>query len=309
MVRRCTVPMRRGALPVLALALLALLVPTARQGSFAAMPEVTEEDLLVVGAGYLGRRVAKLWQSQKPQAKVVAATLTETNHEALRNEGLEPILAEDLKASKMKFAQVVYCAPPSRTADYAESVTEALQHVASGGIVVFTSSASVFAEDDGNAVDESGSLSESSSAQRMLQAEAAARSAGSSAVLRLAGLYDLERGPHSYWLKVGVVKGAPEGLINLVHYEDAASAVVSALEAKKPEVYVISDGVPISRREICTAAVQSKHFAGKAMPTFEAPAELPMGGAHGKRLDASKARQQLGWRPKFGSFAEYMAAH
>ena len=43
MVRRCTVPMRRGALPVLALALLALLVPTARQGSFAAMPEVTEE--------------------------------------------------------------------------------------------------------------------------------------------------------------------------------------------------------------------------------------------------------------------------
>ena len=24
--------------------------------------------------------------------------------------------------------------------------------------------------------------------------------------LRLAGLYDLERGPHSYWLKVGVVK-------------------------------------------------------------------------------------------------------
>eukprot|EP00434_Breviolum_minutum_P024027 symbB.v1.2.021204.t1/scaffold1803.1/size100779/3 len=331
MVRRCTVPMRRGALPVLALALAtALLVPTARQGSFAAMPEVTEEDLLVVGAGYLGRRVAKLWQSQKPQAKVVAATLTETNHEALRNEGLEPILAEDLKASKMKFAQVVYCAPPSRTADYAESVAEAVQHVASGGIVVFTSSASVFAEDDGNAVDESGSLSESSSAQRMLQAEEAARSAGSGAVLRLAGLYDLERGPHSYWLKVGIRvantairqvlaipgvimmagwKGAPEGLINLVHYEDAASAVVSALEAKKPEVYVISDGVPISRREICTAAVQSKHFAGKAMPTFEAPAELPMGGAHGKRLDASKARQQLGWRPKFGSFAEYMAAH
>ena len=34
----------------------------------------------------------------------------------------------------------------ARTADYAESVTEALQHVASGGIVVFTSSASVFAE-------------------------------------------------------------------------------------------------------------------------------------------------------------------
>ena len=45
MVRPCAVPMRRGALPVLALALATALLwdPTARQGSFAAMPEVTEE--------------------------------------------------------------------------------------------------------------------------------------------------------------------------------------------------------------------------------------------------------------------------
>ena len=44
------------------------------------------------------------------------------------------------------------------------------------------------------------------------------------------------------------------------------------------EVYVISDGVPISRREICTAALQSKHFAGKEMPTFEVCEKLPSEG-------------------------------
>lgn len=173
---------------------------------------------------------------------------------------------------------------------------------------MFTSSASVFAEDSGSSVDESGALSDSGSAQRMLAAEEAAQRGGS-AVLRLAGLYDLERGPHSYWLKVGVVKGAPNGLINLVHYDDAAQAVVDAIKARRREVYVISDGVPISRRDICAAAVRSKHFAGKELPSFEAPAELPMGGTNGKRLDASKARQQLGWRPRYVSFAEYMAAH
>lgn len=50
---------------------------------------------------------------------------------------------------------------------------------------------------------------------------------------------------------------------------------VSAAQDFHLQVYVISDGVPISRREICTAAVQSKHFAGKAMPTFEVCEKLP----------------------------------
>ena len=44
---------------------------------------------------------------------------------------------------------------------------------------------------------------------------------------------------------------------------------------KKIQVYVISDGVPISRREICAAAVKSKHFAGKELPTFEAQMMVP----------------------------------
>ena len=53
-------------------------------------------------------------------------------------------------------------------------------------------------QDDGNAVDESGSLSESSSAQRMLQAEEAARSAGSGAVLRLPAGWS--GGPWWWWV-------------------------------------------------------------------------------------------------------------
>eukprot|EP00913_Durusdinium_trenchii_P029950 g28066.t1 len=217
------------------------------------------KDLLVVGAGVLGRRVAKLWRQEMPQAKVVAATLTEAHHGELREEGLEPILASDLDKSR-RFAQVVFCAPPSRSSDYGAAVAEALAALAEGGMAVFTSSASVFAEDGGQ---RSGS-----SAQRMLSAEAAV--AGKGAVLRLAGLYDLDRGPHSYWLKVGVVKGAPAGLINLVHYDDAASAVVKALQAKIREVFVVADGQPLSRREICEAAVASKRYGEKAtMPRFE----------------------------------------
>lgn len=49
-------------------------------------------------------------------------------------------------------------------------------------------------------------------------------------VIRLAGLYDAKRGPHTYWLRNGTVQGAADVYINMLHYEDAAGAAVAALE-------------------------------------------------------------------------------
>ena len=45
------------------------------------------------------------------------------------------------------------------------------------------------------------------------------------------------------------------------------------------QVYVISDGVPITRRDICAAAVKSNHFVGKSMPSFEVPSQIGQNGA------------------------------
>ncbi|CAJ1396235.1 unnamed protein product [Effrenium voratum] len=262
------------------------------------------DELLIYGAGYLGRRVAKLWQQQRPGAKVTCATRTAASHPQLAAEGWEALTTDELSGGTRRFAQVVFCAPPSRSDDYGAAVRAAMGLLEEHGAAVFTSSAGVFAEDSGGTVDESGAVGDSPANQRMLSAEKAAEGA---AVLRLAGLYDLDRGPHAYWLKTGVVTGQPDGLINLVHYDDAASAVVQALQAKSREVFVVADGVPLSRRGICEAAAKAKHF-GAAMPSFKA-GEWEMGGTGGKRLDASKARRVLGWRPQFPSFAEYMAAH
>lgn len=48
-------------------------------------------------------------------------------------------------------------------------------------------------------------------------------------VLRLAGLYDERRGPHTFWLKNGTVQGSSDGFINLLHYDDAAEASIAAI--------------------------------------------------------------------------------
>ena len=51
-------------------------------------------------------------------------------------------------------------------------------------------------------------------------------------VLRFGGLYTLTRGAHNFWLsgKISESKSSPNGLINLIHYDDAAEAVMSAFK-------------------------------------------------------------------------------
>jgi nucleoside-diphosphate-sugar epimerase len=125
------------------------------------------------------------------------------------------------------------------------------------GKFVFTSSGGVYAEDDGQAVDEGSPVSDSARAQKLLECERAVLAEGGT-VVRLAGLYSLERGAHNYWCKVGSVDGRPDGLIGLVSYDDAAGSVLSALSADKDkvagEIFLICDGQEQSREDICKVA-------------------------------------------------------
>lgn len=54
-------------------------------------------------------------------------------------------------------------------------------------------------------------------------------------VLRLAGLYTASRGPHTFWLKKAEagekIDTNSNGLVNMLHYEDAARACIAALLA------------------------------------------------------------------------------
>lgn len=101
------------------------------------------------------------------------------------------------------------------------------------------------------------------------------------AVVRLAGLYTADRGPHSFWLRSPKVDGSADGIINLVHYEDAASAVLGAAlynagkisptnlspgDTDFQRVFLASDNHPISRRDICLAAIDSGKFPNGKVP-------------------------------------------
>lgn len=124
-------------------------------------------------------------------------------------------------------------------------------------------------------------------------------------MLRLAGLYNLERGAHNYWLTGSKNPIQPDGIINQVHYEDAAGACLAALQAKgnttSGRVFLISDGHPQTRREICESALQAARYRESHLPEFAAPGQ---GG--GKIYDGTASNAALQWKPRYESFDAFM---
>mmetsp|Transcript_9081 Transcript_9081/g.39960 ORF Transcript_9081/g.39960 Transcript_9081/m.39960 type:complete len:268 (-) Transcript_9081:196-999(-) len=224
-------------------------------------------NLLVVGPGRLGSRIAKLWK----HGEVVGETRTETNHEMLRAGGIQP--STKAKRSKVGYNYVAITAPPTGNDDYAKEVADACLAWTGKGVLVFTSATSVYGDAKFETVNEDTPTVDlgTEKQQRLLKAEASVIEAGGT-VLRLAGLYDRRVGPHNYWLRSPEIKGNPDTLINMIHYNDAASLALAILEAGKDKTsgkfFLGVDNRPLTRREICEAALQDPIYADKTIPPF-----------------------------------------
>ena len=143
---------------------------------------------------------------------------------------------------------------------------------------------------------------------RLINAEQRVLS-GEGACLRLAGLYSLNRGAHNYWITSGKsVEGRADGMINQVHYDDAARAVLASLRAGPSvvngNIFLISDGHPMTRAQICESALKNKHFAGYKLPKFLGTNKDSVG----KIYDGSASNKALNWDPVYQSFDAFMVS-
>lgn len=312
-------------------------------GSSAPLPSVSSKvnypveqvnikyDLWVVGAGTLGSLAAKQWKAQFPQDRVVAETRSAGRHGELAAAGIDARLrdarsdADCVRAAR----HVLVCIPPSMAPsaqDYNSELAEACRLWAGprgGGRLIYTSSTAVYGDSPGNTVTETFRVdTRTARSTRMISAEEQIVTRGGS-VVRLAGLYDALRGPHTYWLKQGKVEASEDGALNMLHYEDAAGVCVHALLTEvlgsninenmysnsnkdslvlaNQNIFLATDDAPVSRIDICRAAMASNQFPGIEMPTFSSPSGPP-----GKIADDSWTRTQLGWAPRQRTFASYM---
>jgi nucleoside-diphosphate-sugar epimerase len=286
-------------------------------------------DVAVVGCGVLGTSVCRQLMQQQQSlhfTSLTGITKTTSHHEDIRRSVLGGF-AEEISHDKFslstiedirqngrpKFQNVIYCAPPSGSADYAKDIEDCIttmwiQHSTQNSKFIFTSSGAVYGN-IATVVNETSPVDNvNPRSMRLLQAENVCLS-NSGTILRLAGLYTLERGAHSFWLrKGGEIQGRPDGIINLLHYDDAASACVAALIAPNDDVcgkvFLISDGHPMTREEICRAALQHVMYSSTCcMPTFTYNENDPIG----RIYDGSQGQKILKWKPAFQSFSHFLS--
>jgi len=281
-------------------------------------------DVGVVGCGVLGTSLCKQCLERDDCASVVGITKSETRHAQIMDEvgNMDRFHTETMEKAlelvpERRFKNIVFCAPPSGSDDYAASVESAfaLWDKDQGGTFVFTSSGAVYDASNGAVVDETSSTfdpKDSPRAARLLYAEECCRH-NDGTVLRLAGLYTLERGAHNFFLSKDEISRRPDGVLNTLHYDDAAGACLAALirgsssgVSIRKRTFLISDGHPSTRLGVCESSVKSKIYAGKKIPTFNT---MPGDTDIGKTYNGSASNKELDWKPRYQSFDAFMSVH
>jgi nucleoside-diphosphate-sugar epimerase len=220
--------------------------------------------VLVVGCGYVGLPLAV---ELKRRGHEVFG-LRRSNPESLQPAGITPLLADISRPDSLKnvprnFDWVVNCTASGGGGadDYRKVYIEGNRNLISwlaGSPVkkfVYTSSTSVYAQNDGSLVTEdSPTEPEAETARILVEAEksllAAARQNFPAVVLRVAGIYGPERGYSFKQFLRGeaVIENDGGRFLNMIHRDDVIGCIIAALENGRPgEVYNAADSEPVSQ--------------------------------------------------------------
>jgi nucleoside-diphosphate-sugar epimerase len=142
--------------------------------------------------------------------------------------------------------------------------------------------------------------------RRLAEIEGAWSAAGlDSVAVRLAGLWGPGRIVGRDTVLAGrPLPGAADAWLNLVHAEDAATALCAAGRlAEPPAVLLISDGRPLRRADYYAALATA---LGVAAPVFDGT--TPPRGNHARRCDSRDSWQRLGVAPRHDDIVAGLAA-
>ena len=293
------------------------------------------ESVIIFGCGYLGTALAKYLLNQG--VRVGALTRNAEKAADLRKIGAElrtsydqvaiEVIEGDLDSDDWhegvegRYESVVNCVSSAGggLAGYQKSYVDGqrsiLEWAKSQSIrsYVYTSSTSVYPQDDGLLIDESADTSGAPATGQLL-VESEVMLAKSDIlpkwyVLRLAGIYG--EGRHFLLNQIregkGEIPGSGDYAMNMIHLEDIISAIYAALCVEAPSgVYNIADNAPTIKADVVAYLAEAM---GLPKPVFN-PEKVSerlkrRGGRMPHRyISNKKARQALEWSPNFHSFRE-----
>lgn len=282
--------------------------------------------VLIVGCGYvglplgaelvrLGHEVYGLRRSRGAEGELKAA-------------GLKPLFADVSDAASLvglpqEFDWVVNTVSSTRGGSedyrrvYWEGTRNLVQWLSGGPLLkfVYTSSTGVYGQNDGSVVDEgSPTTPETETGRILVETEgllrAAAQAGFPAVILRLAGIYGPGRGYYFKQFLAGepIPPGAEGRILNMVHQEDVAGAIIAALErGRAGEVYNVVDNEPTTLLRFYQWMSQE---LGRPMPLAapDVPVVSSKRGPSNKIVSSHRLKAGLGYHFRHPTFREGFAA-
>tara|TARA_R110002072_G_C7978996_1_gene536115 strand:- start:137147 stop:138031 length:885 start_codon:yes stop_codon:yes gene_type:complete len=279
---------------------------------------------LIIGCGYLGRRVAARWVKRGDEvfaltrSKQNAATLCDLGVSSLLGDVTDPASLNSLPECDTVLHAVGFdrSAIASKREVYVDGLSNVLNRMADRcGRFIHISSTSVYGQQDGEWVDENSLAgSETESGEICIAAEKLVldrfsndATSGQGTVLRLSGIY----GPDRLLSRIDALKnaqplpGPEEGWLNLIHVDDAADVVVACAEAGNLEsIYLVSDDRPILRGEYYRLLAK---LVAAPEPMFDPDAVARHSRGINKRCRNRRLREQLGVQLRYPDIVSGLA--
>lgn len=284
------------------------------------------QSVMIFGCGYVGKALAQQLLGQG--VRVGALTRNAEKAAALRALGLCEVIEAELDSQAWhaqvsgRYDAVVNCVSSAGggLAGYRQSYLEGqrsiLEWARSQSIrsYIYTSSTSVYPQDDGATVDEAADTRDApATGQVLLASEALLAGAvdriGRWYVLRLAGIY----GPGRHYLLdqlregAGKIPGRGDYALNMIHLEDIVAVICGFLGGRADSgIYNVADDSPATKAEVLAHLAERLNLPA---PTFD-PEQVSerlrrRGGRMPHRyVSNAKAKAALHWQPKYPSFRE-----
>ena len=279
--------------------------------------------VLIIGCGYVGM---PLGAELVKQGHEVFGLRRGLGAEAeFKSAGIKPLTADITKAEQLAqlpatYEWVVNCVSASggAVAEYREVYLQGMRNLiewlGAGPLkkFVYTSSTSVYGQNDGSLVKETSPAEPAAETARILveteqvPIEAARQRNFTAVILRLAGIYGPGRG---YWFKQYLrgearIEGTGERILNMIHRDDVVGAIIAALKnSRGGEVCNAVDDEPVSQLNFFQWLSSQ---LGKELPPSvpEDPDATRKRGVTNKKVSNRRLKMELGYQFKYPTFRE-----
>ena len=277
--------------------------------------------VLIVGCGYVGIPLGAELHQQGHE--VFGLRRSDAADAELRAVGITPLHADITQPKTLtrlpsEYDWVVNCAATSGGAaeDYHQ-----LYAIGNFNVInwlrrrpqryLFTSSTSVYGQNDGSLVTETDNTNpDADTAKALLQAEQILASdyedfQSPFVILRVAGIYGPSRG---HWLKQFLrgearLDGGGSRFLNMIHRDDLVRIAIAALNGPPQSVYNAVDNEPVSQRDFFAWLAEKLNQPMPPSAATDAESNRKRGVTN-KRVSNERLRQQLGYQFKYPTFRE-----